>query len=68
MRPFVRPFVRFAEQNNDGGMDQFAKLLSYVTFIRVSRRAGSALFATDNLLRRGKFSLSLVGFDTSLSA
>ncbi len=49
-------------------MDKFAKLLSYVTFIRVSRRAGSALFATDNLLRRGKFSLSLVGFDTSLSA
>ena len=49
-------------------MDKFAKLLSYVTFVRVSRRAGSALFATDNLLRRGKFSLSLVGFDTSLSA
>jgi len=49
-------------------MEDFAKLLSYVTFIRVSRRAGSALFATDNLLRRGKFSLSLVGFDTSLSA
>jgi hypothetical protein len=60
---------RAFSEEHDIGLDELSRLLPTSTFIRVSRRAESSLFVTDDLLRRrNKFALTVVGYDTSFTA